>query len=309
MSKIVILLTKDSNYNKRFANWINLNRSIGYLCSSFDDAGKALDFIKDNKVTHILISEEFQDYFDDFCDNEALKFVLTEDDYTGDLADDKIIRMKSWPEVFELVFKYKRMQDLLRELEMISTKESEGKDKIITLFSPENAVSFEQAADYVEKLLTGHSLFISFESFPYFETDLKNFNQGEGEIKNEREEGLSELIYEIKQRKASLRKILRGKLCTIKNYSFDLVRGMNCFPDLYQLSSEDAKWFLEAISAEGDYETIFIFVKSLTEGTTEFLMKCDRIDLFSDNATESFFKQLKFAGLNDVIEKINVIKV
>lgn len=123
--------------------------------------------------------------------------------------------------------------------------------------------------------------------------------------------GLSELIYYLKQNNSNLSEKINTFIIKDKNYHY--MQGASFGPDLYELSPEDMVHWINELKSIGQYEIIIFNVSSFFITTLELFRRSSQLlvltgtSMWERKKYDNFIKQLKLAGYEDIIPNIKMI--
>lgn len=182
---------------------------------------------------------------------------------------------------YYLLFKYQSAQEIVKEvLEQIAEDDAIGFTKT---FSAKRTVSFagvyapfggsgvtEYALSLARRLAEREKvLYVSLE--PFHSLDFLQ-DAGKGTVTYR---GMSEVIFYLKQRKEKL--ALKLETVVIPKEGTDYIFAVEDYRDLYSLSCEDVRQFLEVLSQQTEYETVIFDIGCLSEALLYLMEHCDKL--------------------------------
>lgn len=297
MFKTLAIYDKDGEYAAHLSEYIKSKARGFFQIRLFTEEDALKEFLKEEAADILLWGEAAED-IDLSSNNYRHLVILTQ-------APDSII-----PPGCNGIYKYQPGEAILNELKELLPEEPgdlrkrEGKKELITVFSLNNAhFSREFSLDlWKEKARLKNTLFFMLEPF-----------SGVKELEiRENERGLSEFIYYLKQNTQSMNKKLINLIQ--KKGELHFMKGAAFGTDLYEITPEDMENWLQLIY-QSEYNTIIFETSIFTPPIIKLLKASTKIYLsaeegeYGEEQLNSFLSQLKWAGYEDVLTQISVVRI
>lgn len=210
-----------------------------------------------------------------------------------------------------VIYKYQSAEVIIKELLSFFTMEGLGaavdvtnkQVKIICVYSPGMQDCRQK---YALSLALGctnqkRTLYISLDFYQAL-PELSGHNT---------ENGLSEIIYYLKQNHSNLEQ----KLKEVRNkyQKLDYIPGVSFAPDLLELTVEDMDLWLKEMYRDGSYEVIIFDVGIMSQAVLELFQNSHEVLLLTEENTwemalnNEFRRQLSWAGFDEIKDKIKPV--
>lgn len=253
---------------------------VKYLCKKkqeivetrlFTNLSMLQDYLKKGQVDVLLAQEEEADHMIGLQGFVPKLILLTEGNTVREASD------------FIPVFRYQSAEEMVREiLEAVAEDDrivyagavlAQRQGEIICGYSPFGGAGvstflMDLATDLAEKYST---LFISLEEFH----GMEQLPPGKKGQQREEYRGMSEVIFYLQQRKEKLALKLDSLVYTWNQVDYLLAVENYC--ELYQMTKEDMKCFLQMLCYQTGYERLIFDVGYLGEAGDYLLEESDRI--------------------------------
>ncbi|WOO34520.1 hypothetical protein R2R35_11910 [Anaerocolumna sp. AGMB13020] len=298
MFKTLAIYDKDGEYASHLSEYIKSKARGIFQIRLFTEEDALKEYLK-NEAADILLWGEEAEEIDLSINNYSCLVILTQ-------APDSIIP----PGCCTAIYKYQPGERILNGLKELLPEESgelrkrEGKKELITVFSLNNA-HFSRGFSldlWKEKARLKNTLFFMLEPF----------NGVKGLEIRENESGLSEFIYYLKQNTQSMNKKLINLIQ--KKGELHFMKGAAFGTDLYEITPEDMENWLQLIY-QSEYDTVLfetvIFspaIIKLLKASTKIYVSAEEGE-YGEGQLNSFLSQLKWAGYEDVLTQISVVRI
>lgn len=297
MFKTLAIYDKDGEYAVHLSEYIKSKARGFFQIRLFTEENALKEFLKE-EAADILLWGEGSENIDLSIGNYRCLVILTQ-------TPDSII-----PPGCTSIYKYQPGEAILKGLKELLPEESgdlrkrEDKKELITVFSLNNA-HFSRGFGldlWKEKARLKNTLFFM----------LDPFNGVKGLEIRENESGLSEFIYYLKQNTQSMNKKLLNLIQ--KKGELHFMKGAAFGADLYEITPEDMENWLQLIY-QSEYDTIIFETGIFSPAVIKLLKDSTKIYLsaeeggYGEEQLNSFLSQLKWAGYEDVLTQISVVRI
>ncbi|SHL09601.1 hypothetical protein SAMN02745136_04072 [Anaerocolumna jejuensis DSM 15929] len=293
MYKTLAIFDKDAEYLRHLADYLKTKAPGLFQVKLFTKEEALKEFLKEEGVDILLLAEETPeaDSMAAYCIHLILLVQTPEQE------------KKLSPNA---IYKYQPGEAILKELRkrlpedaLRNTGQQSFQKEIISILSlnPGKVSQGFSLALWDEKCRENRTLFTTLLAYPL----LKELRIQEGET------GLSELIYYLKQNSSGLPQKLKEYVQ--RREGFEYIKGVSFGTDLNELTAEDvSSWF--SILLQWEYDTVIFEIGTLTQASLKVLAESSVIYLVSEEdrlweeQLKSFLQQLKWAGWEDLLDKI-----
>lgn len=296
----------DSEYVNHFVEYISATGNGGPIIKIFTGTSALYSFLEQERADIVLLDEQFYPLEKD--DNIGSLVLLTEGE--EDLGDNELPCIFQYQSA-EIIWK----QLLAKMLEVSGQRSTRlliptGKTKIIGFFSPAGGQGITTMSMALGKKLAKKEnvLYMGFEAFSSFRSSEAYEGQETANEVADGEEGLSELIYYIKEGKYNIS--LKIKSMIHKYQNLDCLYPVRHYRDLCDLNKEDVKRMIDEILAMSGYDWIILDLGFIGDASL-WLMEYCKV-LFVPEASgmiglakeEAFYRLLTCEGKKEIREQI-----
>ncbi|SHO53868.1 hypothetical protein [Anaerocolumna xylanovorans] len=298
MYKTLAIYDKDMEYLRHLADYLKSKAPGLFQIKLFTKEETLKEFLKAETADILLLAEETPEAesMAAYCSHLVL------------LTPVPIPEKKS---SLHTIYKYqpgeailKELRELLPEGALRNTGAHTLEKEIISVISlnPGKLSQGFSLSLWNEKCEEKKTLFITFLAYPL----LKELRIQEGET------GLSEFIYYLKQNAPGL--VRKGKEYVNIRENFEYIKGVSFGTDLYELTAEDvSNWFV--LLSSWEYDTVLFDIGIFTQASIKVLQESSVVylvseeDRLNEEQLANFFLQLKWAGYEELLQKIVIIRV
>ena len=272
MEKLVVILDVMPEYANRLALYLNGSREFPYRAVVPADAEEAKGYRNRDAIYAILAAEQLEREVLEIAAGTEIR-LLWLSETKGDRRGAVLFRYTSAKEIEKLFY----------EKETV-----EKKVPVVGFFSPAGGCGAELLSRKlaVELGKRGRILYLPF--FPF------------GIYGKEGQDGLSEVLFSLRQKEAHLKEQLRSLLQ--REEHMDSLGPLRWYTELVSVTKEDVKALLSPENWETEYGAYFIAVGQWDRTGRELLQLCDRIFVpvwgqeEGKRLQEEFRRQLKESG-------------
>jgi hypothetical protein len=295
--KTLAIYDKDGEYAVHLSEYIKSKARGFFQIRLFTNEDALKEFLKDESADILLWGEETENITLSINNYRCL-VILTQ-------TPDSII-----PPGCTAIYKYQPGEAILNGLKELlpedpgGLRKGEGGKVLITVFSLNNA-HFSKGYSlkmWKEKAQINKTLFFMLDPF-----------NGVKELEiRENESGLSEFIYYLKQNTQSLNKKFINLIQTEGELHY--IKGTAFGTDLYEITPEDMENWLQLIY-QSEYDTIIFDTGVFSPAIIKLFKASTKIYLsaeegsYGEEQLNSFLSQLKWAGYEDVLSQISVVRI
>lgn len=272
MEKLVVIIDHMPEYGERLAKYLNAGRSFPYRAVACSAIAEVEGYIKNNGVYAVLITEDEE--------TEAIKVLAG----TG-VKLFRLCETKEEQGAFSF-YRYSSVKELERCLLAVDT--TKKKTPVIGFFSPAGGSEAESLAIKIAGELgrKGKVLYISL--FPF------------GIDGRSSEDGLSEVIYFLRQAKGECKERIQGLLRS--GEYMDMIGPVQWYTDLRYVTKEDIISLLQNEMWSKEYRAFFVAVGMFDCVGQDILNCCDGVlmpvweTVQGQAVQEEFRRQIKESG-------------
>ena len=284
---IITIFDSEADYALKLAEYFNLKSGLNYSVSVFTDYNSLKNYLSENNIDILLISEKFCLYIEEFK-NVPNIFILTEGNIDDALKE------------YASLYKYQPTDMILRDVMSCYASYSPNKNKIAStappakitgIYSPVKRcgkTSFALAYGCIASL-TQNCLYINLEEYSGFSFFIKDEPVGD----------FSDLLYFYRQNPANIDKKLFSLSRTYHNLSY--IAPMQFSYDIKNMEGSDLNNFIHAISETEHFQNIILDISDSLKDVPGLLDICDKIFMPS---TKDSISQIK---INDFFRSISAI--
>lgn len=301
---ILAILDCEIDYANNLKDYMNKRGKISLQISVFSNTAYFINFADNTTVDILLIAEDMRMEADLLCQYAKNIFILSEGEQIRE--DDP----------YPSIYKFQSAEQVMSEVIKLYGEGSISSDKLyarvkttasslIGVCSPQGGSSkttfaLALAEHYGSEKKTLYLNFGMFQDFSCF-------------TKQDVDQGMSELLYYIKQRNQGLP--LKISAMAQKHSNLDYILPVKHYLDIIDMDGEDIIFLLDMIQGGLDYEVVILDVGCFQEGIMEGLNLCDKIympikeDYYSEKKKEAFVTQLQEEWGSKFTEKIYEVRV
>lgn len=296
---IIAIFDSEADYALKLAEYFNLKSGLNYSVSVFTDYNSLKNYLSENNVDILLVSEEFCSYIEDFKNIPGI-FILTEGNVDAALQE------------YASLYKYQSTDCILRDVMSHYAAYSPCEKKMISTFSPAKITgvyspvkrcgktSFALAYGCITSL-TENCLYINLEEYPGFSFFTKHTHIGD----------LSDLLYFYRQNPSNIGKKLIALSHTYHNLNY--IPPMQFSYDIKNMESSDLNNFIQAIAETEHFQNIILDISDSIKDVPGMLAICDKIfmpttkDPISQLKIDDFFKGVSALCTSSVKDKTEIL--
>lgn len=296
---IIAIYDSEADYALKLAEYFRLKNGLNYSVLVFTDYNSLKNYLSENEIDILLISEEFCMYIEEL-QNVPNLFILTDGNINAALKQ------------YTSLYKYQSADRILREVmscyalscskERITVSTS-APAKITGIYSPVKRcgkTSLALAYGCIVSMAE-NSLYINFEEYSGF-----SFFTDDSPSRD-----LSDLLYFYRQNPSNVAKKLTALSCTYHNLNY--IPPMQFSYDIKNMESEDLNHFIHAISETEQYKNIILDISDSLKDVPALLSVCDKIfmpstkDAISQLKIDEFFKSISALYNSSIKDKTEII--
>lgn len=280
MEKLIVIIDEMPEYALQLAVYLNGRRNFPYRAVVLSSVGEAENYIKSRAVYAVLAS--------DGLEKEMLSLGLVEEVRIFWLSETKNVQKES------VLYRYQPAGEIERRV--TKPERSRKRVPVIGVYSPAGGVWTEQLSRKIAEGFSKEKKVLYFPLLPF------------GIYGREAGDGMSELLFYIKQREAGLPERLRSLLLAGERVdSFAPVRWST---ELRDITKADTEYLLRCIDAETGYGAAVLAVGRFDAAGAAVLRCCDMIltpvwDIPEGHSIQAeFLRQLKESGETELLARI-----
>lgn len=295
----IAIFDSEADYALKLAEYFRLKSGLNYSVPVFTDYNSLKNYLSENAVDILLISEEFCSYIEELQDVSNI-FILTEGNIDAALKQ------------YTSLYKYQPTDTILRDVmsgyALYSPKENitvltAAPAKITGIYSPVKRcgkTSFALAYGCIASM-TESSLYINLEEYSGFSFFADDTPSGD----------LSDLLYFYKQNPSNIDKKLTALSRVYHNLSY--IPPMQFSYDIKNMESCDLNRFIQAISETEQYQNIILDISDSLKDVPALLAICNKIfmpatkDAISQLKIDEFFNSISALYHSSIKDKTEII--
>lgn len=280
MEKLVVILDDMPEYAERLAVYLNGRRSFPYRTVVFSAPEEIKGYVENGAVHAVLAAACFE--------KEVLEMVIK--------TDIRVFLFSETKEVRDGLFLYRYRSAKEIEKRLTEPGKTERKLRVFGVYSPGGGVWLERLGREIAKRLAGgeNVLYLPFVPF--------------GMFGREHGDGLSELLFYIKQREEVLTERFEKLLQT--GEEAHCIGPVRWSTELREIAKEDIESLLRFLETKTEYDSVILAVGWLDAAGSTVLRSCDAV-LTPVWETEEgrrlqaeFLRQLKEAGEAELLSRV-----
>lgn len=292
MNKTIAIYDDEEEYVEALSNYINKNKSLGFIALAFSNMEVLRNYLKDERVEYIL------------CIKGSIY-----DETLSNIPRNKRIALLEKEEIedeYPWVYKYQSAKSIVNELRLIIYDRGEdiAENNIHVIFSTKSIIEKEEYIELLKDELRsqGSLLYIDFSQFKYVQNEIYS-----------KERGMSELIYYLKQGGDGIK--WKFKSLIYKDGNFGQIFPVSQAIDICELDKNDIINLIDILKNMKEYDNILINIGIYNFASMELLRVGKRIELITTSrrgdreSTEELIKQLKFMGFLDVDRRFQIVEI
>lgn len=295
----IAIFDSETEYALKLAEYFNLKSGLNYSVSVFTDFQSLENYLSDNHIDILLISEAFSSYTSQLK-NVTNIFILTE----GNM--DSVIKE------YSVLYKYQSSDCILRDVMSCYASSTDSVQhpyanaspaKIIGVYSPVKRCGktcFSIAYGCIASL-TENCLYINLEEYPGFRFFVNDSPVGD----------LSDLLYFYRQNPQNIDKKLISLSRTYHNMTY--IPPMQFSYDIKNMEGNYLSDFIQAISRTEHFQNIILDLSDSVKEIPEILSICDKIympsttDPISQYKIDDFFQSTSAIFHCSIKEKTEIL--
>ncbi len=289
----------EAPYADAFREYVNLKKSHLFqvrMCTEQEQLQKAL---ASEEIEILLISARWYEAFRELIRNECV-ILLSEGSLPREL------------ERFPAVYKYQSAENILREIMYYYSEQEEEEyytqvrkdNRVIGIYSPQEGIGKNKFALTLGQILAEdwNVLYLNLEECSGF-----------SEILGENHWNLSDLIYYLRQNKASF--LYRLNSMVRKLDHLDYIPPCESYTDFRQITVEEWQRLLHLIRTQGMYDFIILDFGNVTGHEVCLLRQCSGIylpvgrDMISRGRAEQWEKHIRVSDGMDILERLQKLEL
>lgn len=296
---IIAIFDSEADYALKLAEYFNLKSGLNYSVSVFTDYNSLKNYVSENYIEILLISEEFCTYIEEF-QNVPNIFILTEGNIYTALKE------------YASLYKYQPTDSILRDVMSCYASYSPGENKMLSTASPAKITgiyspvkrcgktSFALAYGCISSL-TENCLYINFEEYSGFSFFVNDVPIGD----------LSDLLYFYRQNPLNIDKKLIALSHTYHNLNY--IPPMQFSYDIKNMETSDLNNFIQAIAETEHFQNIILDISDSLKDVPGILNICDKIfmpttkDPISQLKVDDFFKSIAALCSSSIKDKTEIL--
>lgn len=260
MSEVLAVLDKDQEYLEQLVNYIKQKKNFNFIVVAFTDITPYLEYEETNKVAILLYNNNYNDLVIGCSAKQKLALVET-----------KAIKEENKVNIYKYQSVELLMKEILRHYEGsqgMNIREALSNDLHVIGIA---AFTGEISSNYVGALLayeygkSKRTLFLSLD--PFHSKKVLGIREDS--------EGVSDLIYYVKQKNSNLSLKIASLINKIE--TFDYIIGFSHWNDLFELQEEEVKHILNTIRNHLNYEVLIVEMGSMNHFSIALMEECNCI--------------------------------
>lgn len=260
MNEVLAVLDKDKEYLEQLVHYLKQKKNFNFIVVAYTDITPYLEYEETNKVAILLYHNSYDELV--IGCNAKQKIVLME---TKAFSEENKVG----------IYKYQSVEILMKEIlrlydgsQGINIREALSGDLHIVGIA---SITGEVSSNYVGAILayeygkSKRTLFLSLD--PFQSKKMLGIR--------EESEGISDLIYYVKQKNNNL--YLKISSLINKIETFDYIIGLSHWNDLFELQEEEVKQIINAIRSHLNYEVLIVEMGSMNHFSIALMEECDCI--------------------------------
>lgn len=260
MNEVLAVLDKDKEYLEQLIHYLKQKKNFNFIVVAFTDITAYLEYEETNKVAILLYHNSYDEFV--FGCNAKQKIVLME---TKAISEENKVG----------IYKYQSVEILMKEIlrlyegtQVINIREALSGDLHIVGIA---SIIGEVSSNYVGAILayeygkSKRTLFLSLD--PFQSKKMLGLR--------EEFEGVSDLIYYVKQKNNNLSLKMASLINKIE--TFDYIIGLSHWNDLFELQEEEVKQILNTIRSHLNYEVLVVEMGSINHISIALMEECNYI--------------------------------
>ncbi len=295
----IAIYDSEADYALKLAEYFRLKNGLNYSVSVFTDYNSLKNYLSENDIDILLISEEFCMYIEEL-QNVSNLFILTDGNIDAALKQ------------YASLYKYQPADRMLRDImscyALSSSREkvtvlTSAPAKITGIYSPVKRcgkTSFALAYGCIISM-TESSLYINLEEYSGFSFFADDTSAGD----------LSDLLYFYRQNPSNVGKKLAALSRIYHNLNY--IPPMQFSYDIKNMESQDLNNFIHTISETEQYQNIILDISDSLKDVPALLSICDKIfmpstkDNISQFKIDEFFKSILALYNSSIKDKTEII--
>lgn len=280
MEKLIVMIDEMPEYARQLAVYLNGRRGFPFRAVVLSSAGEAESYVKNGAVYAVLAS--------DGLEKEVLSLGLPEEVRIFWLSETKYVHKES------VLYRYQPAGEI--EKRFTKSNRSRKRIPVIGLYSPAGGVWSEQLSRKIAEGFSKGKKVLYFPLLPF------------GIYGRESGDGMSELLFYIKQRESRLPERLRSLLLTGER--MDSLAPVRWSTELRDIAKADIEYLLRCIETEAGYGAAVLAVGRFDAAGAAVLRCCDIIltpvwDIPEGHSIQAeFLRQLKETGETELLARI-----
>ncbi|MCH5273278.1 MAG: hypothetical protein J1E35_06355 [Lachnospiraceae bacterium] len=280
MEKLIVIIDEMSEYARQLAVYLNGRRGFPYRAVVFSFAEEAKSCAENGAVYAVLASEQLE--------KEVLSVGFSEDVRLFWLSETKNLQTES------VLYRYRSAKEI--EKRLMQPDQNRKEIPVIGVYSPAGGVGMERLSREIAKGFSKEGKVLYFPFLPF------------GIYGKESRDGISELLFYVKQRESELPE----RLCSLmqKGEYVDSFAPVRWSTELRDITKEDMECLLRCIEMKTEYCAAVLAVGQFDAAGSAVLGCCDIVltpvwdTEEGHKIQEEFLRQLKEAGETGLFSRV-----
>ncbi|MBO5198907.1 MAG: hypothetical protein J6B85_10375 [Lachnospiraceae bacterium] len=303
MDKILGIFDFETDFSNNLMDYMNRRKGFDFHVRVFTNVESLNACLKEMRIDILMLGEDVAELFEDrLCERQNIGQICL-------LSESQHVREGTR---YPVIFKFQSAEGMIREVLALYEESGNlakqaavlGKTKIYSVYSPcggsgKTCLALAAALELSRK---GETLYVGFE--PY--SALKVL------MKQQPEQGISDLIYYLKQSKTAFAGKQRSIVC--RRDALDYIAGPANGLDLCEMDAEDAgRWLTEL--EQDTYRHVVIDIGIISEAVMTLLRSSEEVlvpvggGFLEQEKYACFLSQLERAGESDIIKRLKKLKL
>lgn len=294
VEKVLAIYDSDTKYTTRFVEFFQKRKDFDFEISAFTKKESLGDFLNQHKIEILLLCDGLSL---EGISKENIKYIYMISDHPGREKDCE----------YPNIFKFQTARELMSEVildyqgkeQEITSSYGTGKFSIISVFTPIPSATKAKIAWSLAMILSEKKkiLFIPLEVLP-----LPVLSH-----EDDSNQGLSELIYYLKDNNPSIITKMKSLLRSTGNLSY--LSGLTQGLDLLSLSKEDICNLVEELKKHTDYDTVVFYLSFYSDSVVEVMRYSETVWIAAEDKPferaiiKEWERQMEFIGFDTKQQK------
>lgn len=299
MSYILAIYDKEPEYANQLTDYIKRKKKQLSQVRVFTNESCLKEYLENDRIHVLLLNESIpvESVIHDNIKNICL------------LSEGNLIRENP---VYPVIYKFQSADLVMQELFSYFPFDFYRKHQINTSTSNVKIISVYSITRDIERMIFSYSLARQYaKEKKILYINLDPFQALPRQSMELEENGLSELIYYLKQNPTNL--ITKMNHMIQNNRGMDYIQGVTFGTDLYELTADDMKLWVQELKKITDYQMVIFNVGSYSHGILELLLSSNQLLYVTGDSEmeqakfQNFKNQLLWAGLDETVNNIKTV--